>query len=372
MQTSRLSYLKKLLATNSIDAALISSIPNIIYLTDFNYFSDLEREAFLLITKKNNFIITDARYSHAVTTNLKNFTLLEISINNSFTHLLNTIIKKEKIQILGVEENNITVAEYKKISSVIKEINHLDLNAFRIIKTTTEIKKIKKACEIGDKAIEYILKKIKLGVTEKELALQLETFMRNSGAEPSFPTIVAFQENAAVPHHKTSDRKLNKNEFVLIDSGVKYENYCSDMTRTFFFGKANSEQKLVYNTVLETQRKAIELLDHKLVHDPTNKVEGAEIDKMAREYIINQGFQTIPHSLGHGIGLEVHEAPRLSSASKEILTAGMVFSIEPGIYLPAGRQGLSNKFGVRIEDLFTIQGNKLVQLTKSPINLLEI
>jgi Xaa-Pro aminopeptidase len=137
------------------------------------------------------------------------------------------------------------------------------------------------------------------------------------------------------------------------------------MTRTFFFGKATNEQKHAYQTVLGAQKKAIELLDHKLVYDPLSKIMVASIDKVARDYIIKEGYPSIPHSLGHGIGLEVHEAPSLSPRSKQIITNGIVFSIEPGIYIP-------DKFGVRIEDLFAIVNNKLVQLTKSPSKLLEI
>src|SRR6185369_15439550 len=175
----------------------------------------------------------------------------------SLTDHIKNISEKENILVLGIEEDNITVREQKKIAKVVKIQKHFTLNELRIQKESKEIAKIKKACTIGDKAFSYILKQIKVGMTEKEIAFLLETFVRKNDAEPSFPSIVAFSENAAVPHHKTGKRKLKNDEFVLLDFGVKYENYCSDMTRTVFFGKANKEQKKAYETVLAAQNKAI-------------------------------------------------------------------------------------------------------------------
>ena len=144
-------------------------------------------------------------------------------------------------------------------------------------------------------------------------------------------------------------------------SGIKYENYCSDMTRTIFIGQPTDEQKKIYQTVLTSQELAIEQFNNETMKQKEIKqIHANEIDKVASDFITSRGFPSIPHSLGHGIGLEVHEAPHLSPKSKEILTNGMVFSIEPGIYLP-------DNMGVRIEDLFTIQNNELTQLTKSPL-----
>ena len=364
MINDHLAELKKLLKQENLDAALISSLPNIIHLTGFSHFTDIEREAYLVITQKKHYIFTDARYAHAVKTNLKNFELLEISLHQPFIKLLEKIIAEENITQMGIEEDNITVAEHKKIETVIKKSKHFDLKQIRIIKHDEEITKIKNACEIGDKAFSYIFKQIKLEMTEKEIAFLLETFIKKQGAQTSFDTIVAFGPNAAVPHHKTGDKKLKKNDLILLDFGVKYENYCSDMTRTVFFGKANVEQKKVYEIVLAAQKLAIEQFSN-LAIKQSKTVNAADIDKVARSYIISQGFPSIPHSLGHGIGLQVHEVPSLSPNSKSVLSEGMVFSIEPGIYLP-------DNLGVRIEDLFAIQNNKLIQLTKSPSSLIEL
>lgn len=364
MINNRLSDLKKILNKNSLDAVLISSVSNIIYLTNFSHFTDLEREAYLLITKDHQYIFTDARYSHAVKTHVKNFQLLEISMQQSFIMYLQKLLKENKIKKLGLEENNLTVAEHKKISTIFKECVPVDLRSLRIIKDATEIEKIKNSCRIGDQAFKYILKKIKLGMSEKELAFILETFIRKHGADISFPTIVAFGKNAAIPHHKSGNERLTANNFILLDFGIKYENYCSDMTRTIFFGKANTKQKNIYQTVLQAQKLAVQQFNNDSKKQ-SKFIKTSDLDNAARSYIISQGFPSIPHSLGHGIGLQVHEAPSLSPNSTDILTNGMVFSIEPGIYL-------NDNLGVRIEDLFAIENNKLIQLTASSKEFIQI
>jgi len=363
MIDKNLANLRGLLVKNSLDAVLISSLPNIIHLTNFSHFTDIEREAYIFITSDEQFIFTDARYSHAVKTHLKNFKLLEISANISFTKQLQKLIIDKKIKKLGVEENNLTVTEHKRIISIFKESVNIELRDFRITKGTHEIDSIKNACAIGDKAFLYICNRIKAGMTEKEIAFLLETFIRKNKAEPSFPSIVAFGANAAIPHHKTGNSKLTANNFILLDFGVNYENYCSDMTRTIFFGKADTQQKKTYDTVFTAQQKAIDFINDKL--KTNKKIHAFEVDKVARDHIMQKNFPSIPHSLGHGIGLQVHEAPSLSPNSKDILTNGMVFSIEPGIYI-------NDKIGIRIEDLFAIENNKLTQLTNSSRKLIEM
>ncbi len=363
MIDTRLSKLKKLLSEKNIDSALISSLQNIIYLTNFSYFTDIEREAFLLVTKKNQYIFADGRYTHAVKKYVKDFQLRELKASEPLSDHLKNIFAEERITVLGIEEDNITIKEQQKIAPVTKQQQHFTLRSLRIQKEPDEIKKIKKACTIGDKIFSYIVKKIQVGMTEKEIAFLLETFIRRNGAEPSFPTIVAFGANAAVPHHKTGKQKLKLNQFVLLDFGVKYDNYCSDMTRTIFLGTANKEQKKAYQSVKVAQQKAIEYIEKQL--QTKQSVKASETDNAARSYLISKGFPSFPHSLGHGIGLEVHEAPFLSPQSEYLLNEGMVFSIEPGIYI-------NDKFGIRIEDLFAIQKGKLVKLTKSQRSFIEI
>lgn len=368
----------EIISGNKLDAALISSVSNIIFLTGFSGFSHLEREAFLLISKKKNYIITDGRYSEAVS-KIPHFELLEISHKNSLEDIFKLL--SNKINRLGVEEDDISLSESKKFKKYFKLISLKDLENLRVVKEESEVLKIKKACQIGDEAFNFILKKIKSGITEKELAFEIEMFIKKSGADISFPPIVAFGKNSSIPHHQTGDTKLSKDQIVLLDFGVKFENYCSDMTRTVFLGKADDKFKKIYNTVLKSQELTIKMLiDYSLRSTAINKklkavvrsrstdpkiLNASNLDNVARQYIIRSGYPTIPHSLGHGIGIEVHESPRLSPKSKDILKPGMVFSIEPGIYIP-------NYGGIRIEDLVTIQKNKPELLTHSPKNLIEI
>lgn len=362
----RLRKLKAVLNTQKLDAVLISKVANIIYLTDYSGFSNEEREANLLITPKSQFLFTDGRYAEAVKKLIPDFKLVEISGKSKFKDLLANLIKKLKISKLGIEENDLKVSEFKLIKKDIKNLKDFKFHEHRSIKTGEEIKLIAKACEIGDEAFKFILTKIEPGISEKELMFFLENFIREKGLEPSFKTIVAFGGDSAIPHHQTGERSLKSGDFVLLDFGVRFKNYCSDMTRTLVFGKASEKQKKIHQVVKVAQDKAVKFLTKRLQHPtPGVGVLAKDIDKTARDYILNQGFASIPHSLGHGIGIEVHEHPYLSMNSKEILKEGMVFSIEPGIYIP----GFG---GVRIEDLFVLEKSGVRQLTSSPKELIEI
>ncbi|HSX40285.1 MAG TPA: Xaa-Pro peptidase family protein [Candidatus Saccharimonadales bacterium] len=354
---TRLIKVRELLQKEKLDAALISSVPNIIWLTNYDGFSKEEREAFLLITKNKQYLLTDARYTQEVKGIAKDFEVIEISQTNRLKNVIANLCKKENVKKLGVEEDNITVWEKKKLLQKII-VKHFSVSPLRQIKDKSEIEKIYKACNIGDKAFDYILSKIESGVSETDLKFELEQYIRTLGADISFSTIVAFGKNAAIPHHQTNDQRLKTNSWVLMDFGVKFENYCSDMTRTVFLGKANDEQKKMYQTVLTAQQKAIEKLSQK-------NLMASNVDKAARDYIISQGYPTIPHSLGHGIGIEVHELPHISPHVKTKLEQGMVFSVEPGIYL-------INKGGVRIEDLVVLEKSGPRLLTKAPKNLIEL
>lgn len=362
---SKIKYIKQILEKEKLDGVIISTVSHINYLTGFSNFSKDEREAYLLITAKENFIFTDGRYTEAVKKQVKDFKLIEISSQNPLKKILKILSSKLHIYNVGIDEENLTVKEYKMINLIFKNIIPLKSFYIRSVKTSDEIEKIKKACQIADQGFKYLLTKIKLGVSEKDLAFELEFFIRKKGTHLSFNPIIAFSNNSSVPHHQTGEAILRKKmgEFILIDMGVKYDGYCSDMTRTLFFGKATDKQKEIYKIVLEAQKIAIKFIETCLKNN--KKIRAKEVDKIAREYIKKVGYPTIPHSLGHGIGLEVHEAPSLSPKSKHELKEGMVFSIEPGIYL----EGFG---GVRIEDLFVIEKNNLRQLTKSPKHLTEL
>lgn len=227
------------------------------------------------------------------------------------------------------------------------------------IKEKYEIDSIKRACEITDKAFLQLLGQIKEGMTENEVAALLEFLMRKGGASgASFDTIVAFGENSSVPHHATGMRKLRFGDIILIDFGCKTDGYCSDCTRTLLFGDDNghTDFKRVYSAVSEA---------HMLVKERLKSgMSGKEADAIAREHLKKFGLDKLfVHSLGHGIGLNIHEFPRLSPSSDDILKNGMVFSDEPGVYI-------EGSFGVRIEDTVTLSGDKVASLTDSDKNLI--
>ena len=354
--------IKTILANLSADGLLISKAANIFYLTNFAGFSEIEREAYLLLTKKHCYIFTDGRYSEVIKKDFSEFKLVETSPKNTFQNNLKTIITKEKIKKLAIDENDLRVSEFiaiRKITKITSDKNIVE--NLREIKDEQEILEIKEACKIGDLAFDYILNELKTNVTEIEIAKRIEIFILTKNASLSFTPIVAFGKHSSSPHHVSSDTRLKKNEIVLLDFGVRYQHYCSDMTRTIFFGKAPAKFKKIYSTVLNAQEKAVHLVSA-INNEPLTM---NNIDTTARQYIELQGHPSIPHSLGHGIGLEVHEKPSLSPKSKDKLKNGMVFSIEPGIYLP-------NIGGVRIEDLFCLQNNKLNQLTNSKKELIEL
>lgn len=348
--------IQKLIADQKLDAILVSSVANIMYVTGYAGFSQIEREAYLLLTNKKTYLFTDGRYSEAVKEHIPHIQLIESSTANPFHSNLLQIIQKEAIGGMGFEENDISVREYKQIKKLVSRLKPIDLRLFRITKTDREAGAIQHACAIGDNAFSHILSFIKHGITEQELALELELFIRKKGVTLSFPTIVAFGKNSAIPHHHTGVTKLMKNDIVLLDFGVRVNHYCSDMTRIVFVGRPTNPKRRVYEVVKIAQQQAIDELINQI--KTAGKAKAAEIDAAARNYIQMQGHPTIPHSVGHGIGIEVHEAPTLAPNSKHILENGMVFSIEPGIYLPG-------QFGIRIEDLFAIQNNRVVPLTKA-------
>lgn len=358
---SRINKLRTLLIEQNLDAVLISTVPNIYYLTAYGGFSSEERDAFVLVTKTGAYVITNALYYHAVKEQVKHMHVFEYTRDNPFSKILEKICKEDNVKKLGFENHNLTVFEYSRIEKVPVTFVPVNLETLRSIKSPEEVAAIKKACKLGDKAFTYICTQLKEGITEKELAHKLELFIKSHDADISFRAIVAFGKNAAVPHHFSGLDRLRKNTCVLLDFGVKIDHYCSDMTRTVFFGSPTTEQEKVYQTVLEAQNEATAYIQ-RCLHNNDFPIPST-IDQTARNYVTSHGYPPFNHS-SHGIGLEVHEYPHMSS-EQQPMENGMVFSIEPGIYLPG-------EMGVRIEDLFVIQNNKLIQLTNSPKDLIQL
>jgi Xaa-Pro aminopeptidase len=228
-------------------------------------------------------------------------------------------------------------------------------------KTANELINIEHACKICDLCLKEILRTIKEGVSEKELAKKITLFLKANSDGIAFRSIVAFGENSNEIHHKVTGRKLKNGDVIMLDFGAKVNKMCSDITRTFFFGKITKEQRRTYNIVLSSQKKAIEYINSRFkIHDAC---KAYKVDEVARKYLKNHGLD-LPHSLGHGVGRKVHQSPKISPKSKSYLGEGFVFTIEPGVYL--------RTFGVRIEDTVTIEKGRVKTLTNFPKEIIVI
>lgn len=332
----RIEKCKNIIQNYQVDAVLITSAANRFYLSGFTGSAGK-----LLITKDNeNYLITDFRYKKQAAEEAGDFEVVEINKNRERN--LAEFIKDKNINSLGFEDEDMSYKDFHKLKNLCQNIAFVPLensvNKLRLIKEPEEINKIKKAIEIAEKGFTEILNFIEPGVKEKEIAAELEYILRKNGGEgPSFDFIVASGERSALPHGVASEKKLEKGEFVTIDFGTYYNGYCSDMTRTIILGNSEPRQEEIYNLVLKAHNKVIEKVKPGMT--------GKEADSIARELIADAGYEdNFGHGLGHGLGIEVHEGPKLSyqSGEKE-LKDGMVFTDEPGIYLP-------DYGGVRIED----------------------
>lgn len=366
---SKLTKFREKLAEKGFDAALISSKMNQIYLSDFNF-----DDGYVVVTPEKAYVMTDSRYEEVAHKTLDSNPDFEIVLpkKRMFAEIAE-IMKNDGSTRVAFEESSLTVELYDRFSQAVKaELGEDSIDvresgicsallvALRVIKDEGEIELIKKAQAITDAAFAHVLGVLSTDMTEIDVALELENFMRKSGSDGlAFDTIAVNAENSSLPHGVPSTAKL-KNGFLTMDFGAKYKGYCSDMTRTVCIGKADAEMKKLYNTVLDAQKMAIEAAEFgKLCKD---------IDAVARDHINNNGYKGyFGHGLGHGVGLFIHEAPRLSvAAGDETLKAGHVVTVEPGIYLPG-------KYGCRIEDMIVCMPDRtVVDITNSPKELIEI
>lgn len=351
---SRIKKVRELLFNRKIDAVLIYKPENRRYFSGFT-----GTTGFIIITKNEAKFITDFRYIEQAQNQCKDFEIVEISKSKT---LIN-VIEKLDIGTLGIEEEYFTYGNALDFQSRLKEITLVKLDSaltkIRAVKEEEELKAISQAAEITDKGFKYILNYIKPGVSEKDIALELEFFMRKQGASSaSFNFIVASGERSSLPHGVASSKLIEKGDFVTLDFGCIYDGYCSDMTRTVVVGKADDRQKKIYDIVLKTQITALETVKP--------GITGKELDTIARQIIKENGYEEyFGHGLGHGVGLEIHELPHISPIGNEALEPGMVITIEPGIYLPGYG-------GVRIEDLVVVTDNGYRVLSNTPKELIEI
>jgi len=340
---SRLVKLYAKLNQVNLDGLLLNSPANISYLTKY-----LSRDSYLLVSKKGNFYFTDSRYTQEAKNNLRGAAKIE-NVGNSFYKSLACVCAKLNLKRIGFEERNLSYADFHSIQAQLgPRLNLVPtfglIESLREIKDAEELGKIIKAAEITIQALKFIKNYLRPGKKEIEIAAELERFIRYAGGQrTAFNIIVAAGPNSSYPHHITSQRVIRNNESVLIDIGTDYFGYKSDLTRVFFLGKISALARRVYDTVYRANKLAIVKVK------PGIPIQ--EIDASGRRPIAKAGWgKFFSHSLGHGIGLETHEAPRIRGREKGKIKTGMVFTIEPAIYLPG-------KFGIRIEDMVLVTKN---------------
>jgi Xaa-Pro aminopeptidase len=353
---TKLNRVRKKLQELGMDALLVLSDINRAYLTDFT-----GSEGIVLITRTDAYLLVDSRYTIQAKGQVSDFTVEEYSRSQTGA-VLNEKLAAAGVKTLGFEEHFITYAEYRRFT------NNLSVELvpappiiedIRLIKSDVEVAKIRKACEISDAAFTHILTFIKEGITELEIANELEAKMRSLGASGSaFDMIVASGERSALPHGGPTERKLQAGDLLTLDFGAIYNGYLSDMTRTITIGEPNEQLKEIYKIVSHA-------LENGLQHIKAG-MTGDEVDALTRDIITEAGYGPyFGHSTGHGVGMYIHEGIALAKGSKDIVKPGMILTIEPGIYLP----GIG---GVRIEDDVFIKEDGIEILTKSPKELINI
>ncbi|MCM8773511.1 MAG: Xaa-Pro peptidase family protein [Candidatus Omnitrophica bacterium] len=325
------------------DGFLVSNPINISYLSGFR-----NAEGFLLLNKVKPIYFTNFLYNSEA----KNIDIWKTKLcpKDIFNCIVEEIFRL-KLKNVAFESKHLTYLEYKKLKEVLikKHINFSPLSDvienIRAIKEESEIILINKAIKISLEGFKFIEEIVVEKMTEKDLLVELERFLKIKGDyDLAFSPIIAFGKNTSLPHHIPEETKLKNNKLFLVDLGAKYQRYCADLTRVFFWGKMPNYLKKIYDII----RKSKDLAIRKIKEG----VRAKDVDKTAREFIENKGFgKYFGHGLGHGLGMAVHEEPYLNPHSKTILKEGMVITIEPAVYIPG-------KFGIRLEDIVLVKSNK--------------
>jgi Xaa-Pro aminopeptidase len=350
----RLDRVRAAFTEHELDGILISSDENRRYLSGFT-----GSAGYLLISPDQAILATDFRYVEQAGNQAPDYRIERIAGGSDW---LPRVASELGVSRLGFESQDLTVHSHSAFDKAIDEsentggltlVETSDLvDGLRATKYPEEMDLLSRAIEITDQALEEVSEAVEPGVTEREIAWELEKAMRERGAEAlAFDTIVAAGPNGALPHHSPSERAIGKGEPVVIDMGAKYQGYCADLSRTILVGEPDETFRRVYGTVLRAQLVAEEQV--------RSGMTGAEADAIARDVIAEAGYgDNFGHSLGHGVGLAVHELPWVSPRADELLEDGMMFTIEPGIYL-------SDWGGVRIEDVVVLENGRARVLSKA-------
>ncbi|MEW6101814.1 MAG: Xaa-Pro peptidase family protein [Candidatus Omnitrophota bacterium] len=336
----RLRRLCEKLEDANLDSLVVTLPSNITYLCEYT-----SRDSYFLVSGNKNIYFTDSRYAEEAKKSLKGAATVQKPDGSVFKSIASACLE-QGLRRVGFEERYLPFAEYSEIKKFLKKNaqlipSHNLIEDLRQVKETHELQKIRKSIQITKEALKLARKIIAPGKSEIEIAGEIERFIRYRGASSAaFDIIVAAGVNSSYPHHISSGRKIRDNEPVLVDMGVTYEGYKCDLTRVFFLGKINSLVAKIYDIVLRAQQEAIK----KVI--PAETI--SKVDKAARQYITEQGYGGFfGHNLGHGVGLDTHENPHIGPKNAAPLEEGMVFTVEPGIYL-------AGKFGIRIEDMVLV------------------
>ncbi len=362
---SRQKSLRRQLATHRFDALLVSHLPNIRYLCGFTGSAGL-----LLVTQAHSAFFTDVRYdtqAHAEVTGAR-VIIARKALLNAVGEWIKSRRKRSKGCTIGIEAENLAVAERKRLVELLPSGSKLKnapplVEQARMTKDEDELARIRQAVELGASLFDRALEVLRLGIKEVEVAAEMEYAARRAGAsEMSFPTIIASGARSALPHGRASEQAIAAGSFVICDFGVILHGYCSDQTRTVWVGRASSQEakeaRRAYEAVKEAQQAAISAA--------RAGVNVSEVDAAARQVLRQAGLgRYFTHSTGHGVGLEIHEAPRVAAGQKEVLKPGMVVTIEPGVYFPG-------KWGVRIEDMVVVKDGGCEILTPTGKDFLAV
>ena len=339
----RIKTIRYQLKKKRIKSLLVTKPASVTYATGF-----LGDDSWVLFTDKVVYLLTDSRYTEQAKKECP--TCIVIERDKPMVEVVAELLKKLKSVRTMTVEKSISLAAFESLKKSVKVRLRTVVDIIesaRGIKDKSEVAAVGAASRIAAKALRQTFRYIRPGVTESELTGRLDFQIRKLGAKNSFETIVAFGPNASRPHHQPTSGKLKKNDTVLIDFGVKHKGYCCDITRCFVVGRPNPFYKKVFTAVQEAQSAAVKVLK------PC--VAAKKVDAVAREIIRKRGFPVYGHGTGHGLGLEIHESPVISAVSKAKLQPGMIFTIEPAVYIPG-------KLGIRIEDdcLITKTGCKIL------------
>jgi Xaa-Pro aminopeptidase len=348
---SRLHYLQQKVIKKGLDGLVITKLPNVRYLSGFT-----GSEALILLCRDRFIFLTDFRYIEQAQGECKGLEIVERK--RPVIKALGNLVKKMRLRVLGFESEALSFAQYSELKGIAKKAIPLKgmVEAMREVKEEEEIALLRRAIKAAEEAFEKLLKEIRPGLTEKQVANRLDFDMKEAGAEgPAFNTICAVGERASLPHAPLSDVPFQPENSLLIDWGARWRLYNSDLTRVIFLNKITNQARKVYKIVKKAQRLAIERI--------REGVSAREVDLAARSYTEGLGYgKNFGHGLGHGIGLEVHESPRLYKTNRKPLKAGMVVTVEPGIYLPQWG-------GVRIEDMVLVKKDGCEVLSHAPKDL---